>query len=206
MAAPESWSVLTIWVPGDWVPINVALDRIAPDSTRDLAAYGLRHHLLDERIAAAVRHQQHDGKLMSYTLPSAFWRDFEIMPRPTLGGIVQGRIENTPSGKVTHRLRGGGSFYFFISRADLDAQYPPTGSEDVPARRAKPGPKPRGDWPMVVAAWLVQVALDDPSRIRKPNIDQLAIDAKAMLLKKIKWAPKESKELRQTIRELLAGN
>jgi hypothetical protein len=53
----------------------------------------------------------------------------------------------------------------------------------------------------VLAAWLIDVACDDPKRLR--NVDALVPEAQAFLRAKIRWAPKESKELRQKIVEFL---
>jgi hypothetical protein len=67
--------------------------------------------------------------------------------------------------------------------------------------RGRPGPKPTGDWPTIVAAWLIAVAADDPKRLQ--NADVLVTEAQSFLRDEIGWAPKEPKELRKTIVELL---
>ena len=67
--------------------------------------------------------------------------------------------------------------------------------------RGRPGPKPTGDWPTIVAAWLIAVAADDPKRLQ--NADVLVTEAQSFLRGETGWAPKEPKELRKTIVELL---
>jgi hypothetical protein len=69
-----------------------------------------------------------------------------------------------------------------------------------PSRR-KPGPKHTDDWPIIVAAWLILIARDEPGRLN--NADRLTADAGKFLDAEIGWAPQDPKQLRRIITELL---
>ena len=71
-----------------------------------------------------------------------------------------------------------------------------------PPRGVKPGPKYTGDWPGLIAQWLITVAADDPKRLQ--NVDQLVTEAQNFLHNHIKWAPKDIKDLRAKIVDLLS--
>jgi hypothetical protein len=63
-------------------------------------------------------------------------------------------------------------------------------------------PKPTGDWQIHLAAWLIQIARDDPKRLR--NVDRLVADAGTHPdNKKIGWLPQDAKQVRRVIVELL---
>jgi hypothetical protein len=68
-------------------------------------------------------------------------------------------------------------------------------------KHAKPGPKSTGEWPTLVAAWLITVARDNPKQLQ--NVDALTGEAQDFLVDQIKWAPKDIKQLRAKIVELL---
>ena len=56
----------------------------------------------------------------------------------------------------------------------------------------------------LIARWLIEVAVEDPQKLQRPqNIDELAIEAELFLRKQIKWAPKDIKAIRARILELL---
>jgi hypothetical protein len=67
--------------------------------------------------------------------------------------------------------------------------------------RVKPGRKPRGNWPTLIEQWLLQRKADYPQQ--GENIDALVVEAKIFLRDRIKWAPKDNKDLRARIREQL---
>jgi len=70
----------------------------------------------------------------------------------------------------------------------------------LPPRR-KPGRKFRDDWPILLGAWLVEVACDNPKRLR--NVNALIAEAETVLKEELDdWAPPE-KELRMMIVEFL---
>src|SRR5262249_8791557 len=72
---------------------------------------------------------------------------------------------------------------FYLWEPDLDRLYSGAqpdhddGSGSPPP--VKPGPKPRGDWPTLVAQWLIAVAADDRKRLQ--NVDALVTEAKIFL-------------------------
>jgi hypothetical protein len=94
---------------------------------------------------------------------------------------------------------------FYVWKPDFDRLYSVArsdhddGGESPPP--VKPGKKPRGNWPMLVAQWLIEVAADDRQRLQ--NVDALVTEAKIFLRNQIQWAPKDDKDLRAKIRELL---
>lgn len=95
---------------------------------------------------------------------------------------------------------------FYVWQPDFDRPYAPTDRDndsDAPPP-VKSGPKPHGDWPTLIAQWLIEVALDNPQKLQKPqNIDELAIEAELFLRNQNKWVPKDIKVIRARIRELL---
>lgn len=98
--------------------------------------------------------------------------------------------------------------WLYIWQPDFDRIWPPVGSapvdddnaSDTPPR-VKPGPKPHKDWPTLIARWLIAVAVEDPKRLQ--NVDALVIDAQDFLDNQLGWAPKDNKDLRAKIVELL---
>jgi len=93
--------------------------------------------------------------------------------------------------------------WLFVDRGRFEKRYPDAAvsANDTMPPRAPPGPKPKGDWYVVLGAWLIDVACDNPKRLR--NVDALVVEAKLFLKEKIRWAPTEDKELRQKIVEFL---
>jgi hypothetical protein len=91
------------------------------------------------------------------------------------------------------RMRVFGHAYF-VWLPDVAKLYP------AMPQTAKPGPKPRGDWPTLIRLWVADIAPDDP---RRQNTDTLVIDAQDFLQKQIGWAPSNSTRLRTKMRELL---
>jgi len=81
----------------------------------------------------------------------------------------------------------------------------PTGaaaSSDEGTPRQPPGPKPRGNWPIRLAAWVVEIALNEPERLR--NVDRLVADASTHPdSKKIGWLPQDPKQVRRVVVEVL---
>ncbi|WP_338833541.1 hypothetical protein [Bradyrhizobium septentrionale] len=120
--------------------------------------------------------------------------------------VVHRRHPREPDANIVKPFRGG---RFFVWQLALDRLWPPPAgrapvehadASDAPSR-VKPGPKPQDDWPTLIAQWLIEVAVDDPKRLQ--NVDALVIEAKLFLHNQTGRAPKENKELRDKIRELL---
>jgi hypothetical protein len=95
------------------------------------------------------------------------------------------------------RLRG----WFYVWQPDFDRIWPTASVDhagsDAPLR-VRPGPKPRGDWPTLLAQWLIAVAVENPKRL--DNVDVLVIDAH-----QIKGTPRDPKVVRAKMVELLRG-
>jgi hypothetical protein len=97
------------------------------------------------------------------------------------------------------RLRG----WFHVWQPDLDRIWPATNApvdhDSNAPLRVRPGPKWHEDWPILLAQWLIAVAVENPKRL--DNVDQLLIDAQDQ----IKWTPSDPKVLRAKMVELLRG-
>jgi hypothetical protein len=188
--------------PEKWASLAEALARVKAvlGPADDLAARDLTQHLRARRLTAGARHVaagfRPTDKDACYIFTRAFWRD-AMVDRP-LSGFSQPRVR-------AKALQTGGSWYFFIRRAELDRLYPGAAVvvEDrlPPLPRGKPGRKVRDDWPMLLGAWLVAVAAKDRDRLR--NIDALVEAAENFLQEQIGWAPKDTKDLRNKIRHFL---
>jgi hypothetical protein len=85
------------------------------------------------------------------------------------------------------------------------AAFGPTPSPRTPdvlqQPRRRPGPKPKDDWPMLVAAKMIDLALRDPEVLQ--NADGLVRYMRKFLQDEIGWAPKDPKDLRKVIVTLL---
>jgi hypothetical protein len=142
-----------------------------------------------------------------------FWIDHRIDVVCDYGSVVVYRLSGESSGNrqwdvfdhSPHERVEGHAYY--VWQPDLDELYatsarPHQDGSNTPMP-VKPGPKPTGDWPMVLARWLIAVALDDAQRLRRPNLNALAAEAEVILRNRIGWAPEDIKVLRAKIRELL---
>ena len=75
-------------------------------------------------------------------------------------------------------------------------------TDNLPQRR--PGTKYKDDWPLVMAAEIIRLALRDPEMLK--NIDALVrymVGPEGFLQQEIGWAPKDSKDVRRMIAFLL---
>jgi hypothetical protein len=96
-----------------------------------------------------------------------------------------------------------GDFVYFLWHPDVEKAWlaPRQVDDEMAPVGSRPGPKPTGDWYTLIAQWLIEVAADDPKRLR--NVDVLVVEATAFLQAEIGWAPAEAKDLRKKIIELL---
>src|SRR5262249_34968669 len=145
-----------------------------------------------------------DGSERCIIFEPAFWEPVEL----PYAWLV--------SGCETHASEGE-AWYFFVRRRALDKRYPgaeaatpslpvtppaePSPSADQRQQRHRPGPKPKDEWPTLVAAKMVYLALHDPEVLQ--NVDALARYMKKFLKDEIGWAPKDPKDLRRVIVTLL---
>src|SRR5262249_5509906 len=124
----------------------------------------------------------------------------EIGDRPDGGfGTIDDGEHGGAEEQSAHAASAAPMCWLFVDRARFEKLHPDAAARagDTMPPRAKPGPKPEGDWYTVLAAWLIEVACDDPKRLR--NVDALVPEAQAFLRAKISWAPKEPKDCRQKI-------
>jgi len=190
----------SVFSVAEWVSLNEAFDAVkAAMRSRDLASRDLIGHMRSGQLASAARRVARDGSEMFEHLKPSFWQSLTMQGISTGGVRVHG---------VDLKTRADSEMWFFVARRDFAKLYPAAraaiadtiADADMPTR-PRPGPKPKGDWPAVVAAWLIAVACDDPKRLQ--NVDALIDEAKDFLNEQIKWAPQERKELRKKIVELL---
>ncbi len=174
----------------NWVSRAEALDQAeAILGSLDLAVHDLMQHVRKGQVATAVRRVGSDGSDIFESLEPSFWEG---------AGFSRALDDFVFPG---NRYVDGAQRWFFFAREDLNKLYPVVPANMGTPTRAKPGPKPREDWHTKVAAWLISVALDNPKKLQ--NVDALAAEASDFLLQKVKWAPKDQKELRRKIVELL---
>jgi hypothetical protein len=184
----------------NWVP----LERVHKELGDRLGDLHLAAHDLTEaqrqdqmRGMTRLRRPPYTRELLLPTYWEAHRVDYDGSGRSEV------RINRPPSSQVsTVRDR---AFYvwhadykkiFGASAATIAAPLP---TETPP--RGKPGPKPTEDWHTHIARWLITEARDNPGALS--NIDQLSVDGRKFLLKEIRWAPKELKDIRQVIYRLI---
>lgn len=182
--------------PAQWLAFSEALLRVKTAlKSHELAVRDVVGHMSKGQLASAIRRIGRDGSETFELLKPSFWEGATFNMRTS-------KIEVRNLNKVT-----GSRGWFFVARVDLDRLYPAAAGAPVAAntdnipRRARSGPKPRDDWPTVLAAWLIAVTRDDPKRLR--NVDALVPEAQDFLEEQIEWAPKETKDVRKKIVELL---
>jgi hypothetical protein len=184
-------------------------ERISPTHALEILMTQMTAPAAAKRITAALHnydcHIWRDGKLV---------RPAEVAHLSVLDGYDDANPDCWHAGVGDDRWdRAPGEYGFdadeissLLPRAEVPAPPPAAASERAEAEmhanppRGKPGPKPRGNWPIRLAAWLIQVARDEPNRLA--NVDQLTEDAGARLDEEIDWSP-ETKRIRSIIVELL---
>ena len=191
-----------------WVSIEAAIElrtRQTGDlksAVRDLTEAMAGGELRSQRRYIVRPSRPTDVTLVKEELEPAFWKSHVIDAHRTVFGLSVFIFRGTPQRGVMDRVEGG----FSIWMPDFDRLYSgeprraieDDDSDDPPV---KPGKKPHGDWPTLIAQWLIAVAADDRKRLQ--NVDALVVEANNFLRNRIKWAPKDDKALRKKIRELL---
>jgi hypothetical protein len=178
-----------------WRPVREEFKLISQYSGHpNLALFDLNGALANDRVQSMRRHIE-SGKPERLL---DFWIDHKLQLWSDEGLLVIPRLPD-PRGFVKP-VRG---FAFFLWHPHVEKVWPALRQADdemVPPR-GRPGTKPRDDWYTLIAQWLLAVAYDDPRRLR--NVARLVPKAAAFLQTEIGWSPKESKELRKKIVELL---
>lgn len=191
-----------------WRPIG-AVHRWLMERLGDykLASLELEQALARGRVRCMVRSIS-DGK--GKLLAPAAWTKLMLYPEiPGKGGVRGVVYRPQPSDPFPGIVTPFGGGAVFGWQPDVEAAWPSAGSVPVdhddashaPPPRVKPGPKPTRDWPALLAQWLIEVAADDPHRLQ--NVDDLVLEARIILRNQIGWAPKDDKDLRAKIVELL---
>jgi len=185
--------------PHEWVPLKDALAHIKVTIGEfTLAVRRFYQDALDGRLVTALVEILPDGtEKVTFPKPSD-WRQWKVRV-PKL---------NEESAYVT--LVGGieiVSGHFFVRRTDLDKHYPIAATPTVARaaethERQKPGTKYRDDWPMVMAAEVIRLAVRDPEMLQ--NVDWLVRHMrKEFLPAELGWAPSDPKAVRKLLVALL---
>jgi hypothetical protein len=93
---------------------------------------------------------------------------------------------------------------YFVWKPAFDTRWSvlsPQADDGMTATRAKPGTKPKGDWPTLVGAWLILKATQDPRQLE--NVDALVRGAEDHLREEIDWAPENTQRIRAKILDFL---
>lgn len=193
-----------------WLPIEAAYQRRAERTGNTaLADIDLTKALMEGHLRCMARSTTTGERK---PIPPTMWADqIKLHSSRREGVLVVHRRQPDDDELVFCLIRPFRGWAFYIWQPDFDRIWPPpTGSAPLDhdddsnsPPPVKPGPKPRGDWPTLVAQWLIEVAADDPKRLQ--NVDALVTEAKIFLRNQIKWAPKDDKDLRAKIRELLGS-
>jgi hypothetical protein len=201
MGRPRKKLVLSL---ADWAPLDEAYGRVNTAlRSGELASRDLLMHLREGQLPSAMRRVARDGTETSERLKPSFWQDVEIREEWHFQGD---RAIYTGRPMVRLHNPAGFSMWFFVARAKFDRLFPVAGSAEVAssgnaATKPRPGPKPKGDWPTVLAAWLIKRAAEEPKQLL--NIDALVTEFGSFLDEKLGWAPQDPKQLRRKIKELL---
>lgn len=191
--------------PHEWDPLDKAFSRImASIGEPMLATRDLYQDLCGGRLESLRRQPLPDGTVLEMVLTRLDWKQWTLRWRNehTLLGVATIVI------KVIDRDNKAVDGVFFVRRAGLDKHYPatmpmPTADDAKPSQRHKPGPKPEGDWPTLMAAELIRIALDDHRRGMLANVDGLVRymceGDKAFLKKQLGWVPKDREAVRKKI-------
>jgi hypothetical protein len=186
-----------------WIPIWRAIDlRAAQIGDRELAVTDLERAKEGGELRG-MRRSRDSGAYEYWLEPSRREFTWFQYSREVLEGPR----------KPSVRLPTDG-WLFYIWKPDYDRLFPALSDDDHSAGsvradqddsnslpQVRPGPKPRGDWPTLVARWLIAVAVDDPKRLQ--NVAALVAEASLFLDERMKRAPSDNKVLRAKIVELL---
>jgi hypothetical protein len=197
----------------DWIPIAEAHKLLCSlTGSRDLAAKDLTDAMADEdedrRVPAmrrcftyGIRRKadgSHERVLVGperELLPRGYWTEHELQSWSDATFVT--RRSNNPAS-----IKG---YAYFVWKPALAKRWPAAFAPRVDAaqrsERHRPGPKPKDEWPKLMAAKLIHRAVYDPESLR--NIDALVPIMKEFLQDEIGWAPKDPKEIRKEIVFLL---
>ena len=195
-----------------WLSIKIAHQRLAErTSDNELAVIDLTELLAQGRLPCMVRSTV-TGECKR--IAATAWVDQLQIGPTTPDGVrvihreplyrVKRSLDRVKSYSIVNPVRAA---HFYVWQPALDRIWPTANApvhdehdDDSNAPlRVKPGPKWREDWPILLAQWLIAVAVENPKRL--DNVDQLLIDAQDQ----IKWTPSDPKVLRAKMVELLRG-
>jgi hypothetical protein len=209
------WAPIRYWLPVQWVPLELAADRIAT-YTGDwiLAGAEMRQYLLAGGLHASLVKQARSPSMQAsceverWMLKPAAWQTLFISCFG--GGVTRigGReIERSITVRGTiddYEILPFKDWHGFVGREGLDRLYPllPAAAPETvtPSPHRRPGPKPKGNWPELVAQELIRRAVDEGDRLG--NTDALVKHMQDFLQTEIEWAP-DPKELKPVLAKWL---
>jgi hypothetical protein len=176
-----------IYRPHEWTKLTTAfVEVMAVVGPRDLTRFCFIRDLRSGELGSMKMWP--DGT-MTLLNPSDWEQRTVEAPMPPHEGV---RTEPSVDGEV------------YMRRADLDRLYlraGTTAAQPPKPVRSKPGTKPKGDWPTLVAAWLILKACEHPRQLE--NIDALVRGAEDHLREEIGWAPENTGRIRMQILDFL---
>jgi hypothetical protein len=211
---PRHWAIEQ-WIQHEWVPWAAALERIQPASrSREVAQVDLLTLVHAEKVETALRHVLSDGTDTASRLPvRGFWRHFE--PERRVGSAEYHAELQLLRGSFKGNPLAGGSWHFFVRRADLDKHYPPAIPATVapspsaavePERlqqlRRTPGIKAQKHWPLHVGAELIRLQRDGSQLLG--DRDQLLRHVVTFMAKVLGVNLSEDRHIRRVIDILLS--
>jgi hypothetical protein len=179
-----------------WLPLTAAHQRWAARTFDDrLALNMLAEALGTARDGLPTMHLSTTGKRRR--LKHTIWTE-RLTLRLDGNGL---RVVLRPEPKDPFHIVRSFPGWFFVWQPAFERIWPIASPVEHDATTPPPGLKPKRNWPGLLAAWLVAVAVANPKRLE--NVDVLVEDATEFLQKKIGWAPADSKQIRKRIADLL---
>jgi hypothetical protein len=216
--AKKLWRPLKDWKRHEWAPMEEVWQRakkVIGSDLRDMQ-HDLRQDFVDERLIMAVRLFAPDGTETQIKLEPECWQWLKINYAWSITGWEEIPGWQT-EWEAEARKRKWGRSALVVRRRELDKRYPAAAATHVGAethanpagaatpsgehtRRGRRGPKHKGDWPDVLAGWLIMLARHYPQRFDNivtgsTGTDELIEDARKFLRKHAGFAPKEPRDI-----------
>lgn len=196
----------------EWMPWADACKRIFDlVKTWDLVLIELAPKLKSGEVPALIRSIPLFGygdisTFEDHVFPPEFWNEIRIVPTGKSLQVydwdhwVGGKRR---TGTLPGWWPGARSQYnVFLKRAAVERFWPASSEPKADtAHRRKPGPKPKHDWPIEVAAELIRRIVDSKVSVKNVNVAKLASSLLEWCNEKWRWQPDES-EMRRLINQL----
>jgi hypothetical protein len=192
----------------NWLPWYDACQRAFACTSALAPAFAEMARLLKAReIQSAVSTTDpRTRKTQIVGVPPEFWNEIGMQSAQQLQTRVAKWVKKKRVEATLPNWWPEGSFhYFYPNRNDVDRHWPAMGEAGtvnvVNTDRRKPGPKPRHDWPLEMAAELIMRISKNGGHLPK-NDQRLAKDLLELCYERWQWEPPDS-EMRSLISRLL---